>query len=326
MSVCQEYLLVINVDSVGFVYRLVKVVLTCSILNMRKTFLDNDVAFQDEWNKNLIEDKKEPVKVDLKPDNITANILPQQKPRSKPRQSTPSQAWSSSQREFFPAGMKSDELMDAVQEFSYNQMMRLDVTKTPAKQASSTPAMQASSIPAKQASSTPAMQASSTPAMQASSTPAMQASSTPAMQASSTPAKQASSTPAMQASSTPAKQVSTTPAKQAPDISTMPTGKLNQPKFTPLSRSANPANSVSKPPFGAPSATRPFIHGRHSCDSCKTSPIVGNRYHATNRNDFDICAKCFSKAQFTGIYFSQIQDGTYQKNCFVTASAPLKAW
>ena len=270
MSVCQEYLLVINVDSVGFVYRLVKVVLTCSILNMRKTFLDNDVAFQDEWNKNLIEDKKEPVKVDLKPDNITANILPQQKPRSKPRQSTPSQAWSSSQREFFPAGMKSDELMDAVQEFSYNQMMRLDVTKTPAKQASSTPAMQASS--------------------------------------------------------TPAKQVSTTPAKQAPDISTMPTGKLNQPKFTPLSRSANPANSVSKPPFGAPSATRPFIHGRHSCDSCKTSPIVGNRYHATNRNDFDICAKCFSKAQFTGIYFSQIQDGTYQKNCFVTASAPLKAW
>ena len=27
---------------------------------------------------------------------------------------------------------------------------------------------------------------------------------------------------------------------------------------------------------------RPFIHGRHTCDSCLTTPIVGKRYHATN--------------------------------------------
>jgi hypothetical protein len=27
---------------------------------------------------------------------------------------------------------------------------------------------------------------------------------------------------------------------------------------------------------------RPFIHGRHTCDSCLTTPIVGKRYHAVN--------------------------------------------
>jgi hypothetical protein len=27
---------------------------------------------------------------------------------------------------------------------------------------------------------------------------------------------------------------------------------------------------------------RPFIHGRHTCDSCLATPIIGKRYHSTN--------------------------------------------
>ena len=38
---------------------------------------------------------------------------------------------------------------------------------------------------------------------------------------------------------------------------------------------------------------RPFIHGRHTCDSCLTTPIIGARYHAKNRSDFDLCETCF---------------------------------
>jgi len=36
-----------------------------------------------------------------------------------------------------------------------------------------------------------------------------------------------------------------------------------------------------------------FIHGRHTCDSCSASPIVGTRYHSTKIPDFDLCTKCY---------------------------------
>eukprot|EP00544_Gedaniella_sp_CCMP2646_P005085 CAMPEP_0202492374 /NCGR_PEP_ID=MMETSP1361-20130828/9107_1 /ASSEMBLY_ACC=CAM_ASM_000849 /TAXON_ID=210615 /ORGANISM="Staurosira complex sp., Strain CCMP2646" /LENGTH=637 /DNA_ID=CAMNT_0049122569 /DNA_START=48 /DNA_END=1961 /DNA_ORIENTATION=- len=39
-------------------------------------------------------------------------------------------------------------------------------------------------------------------------------------------------------------------------------------------------------------APRPFIHGRHTCDRCLCTPIVGDRYHATNLPDYDLCGKC----------------------------------
>lgn len=38
---------------------------------------------------------------------------------------------------------------------------------------------------------------------------------------------------------------------------------------------------------------RPFIHARHICDGCKCRPIVGTRYHATNRENFDFCQTCY---------------------------------
>jgi len=37
-----------------------------------------------------------------------------------------------------------------------------------------------------------------------------------------------------------------------------------------------------------------FVHARHTCDGCGVSPIVGLRYHATNRADFDFCGECFT--------------------------------
>ncbi|GKY91456.1 hypothetical protein MPSEU_000117900 [Mayamaea pseudoterrestris] len=38
---------------------------------------------------------------------------------------------------------------------------------------------------------------------------------------------------------------------------------------------------------------RPFIHGRHTCDGCSISPIIGQRFHALNAFDFDLCSECY---------------------------------
>lgn len=35
-----------------------------------------------------------------------------------------------------------------------------------------------------------------------------------------------------------------------------------------------------------------FIHGRHTCDGCLVTPIIGIRYHALNSPDHDLCDKC----------------------------------
>jgi Zinc finger, ZZ type len=37
---------------------------------------------------------------------------------------------------------------------------------------------------------------------------------------------------------------------------------------------------------------RPFIHGRHTCDGCLTTPIIGKRFHSVTQKDFDLCEKC----------------------------------
>jgi hypothetical protein len=48
---------------------------------------------------------------------------------------------------------------------------------------------------------------------------------------------------------------------------------------------------------------RPFIHGRHTCDSCLTTPIVGERYHAKNLPDYDLCGNCHEHYQGKEIEF-----------------------
>lgn len=48
-------------------------------------------------------------------------------------------------------------------------------------------------------------------------------------------------------------------------------------------------NNVSS----GPTESEQFLHGRHTCDGCKQKPIVGLRYHALNKHDFDLCESCY---------------------------------
>lgn len=36
-----------------------------------------------------------------------------------------------------------------------------------------------------------------------------------------------------------------------------------------------------------------FVHGRHTCEGCKTKPIIGKRFHCYSEN-FDACESCMS--------------------------------
>eukprot|EP00568_Trieres_chinensis_P005705 CAMPEP_0183290578 /NCGR_PEP_ID=MMETSP0160_2-20130417/206_1 /TAXON_ID=2839 ORGANISM="Odontella Sinensis, Strain Grunow 1884" /NCGR_SAMPLE_ID=MMETSP0160_2 /ASSEMBLY_ACC=CAM_ASM_000250 /LENGTH=748 /DNA_ID=CAMNT_0025451209 /DNA_START=98 /DNA_END=2344 /DNA_ORIENTATION=+ len=46
-----------------------------------------------------------------------------------------------------------------------------------------------------------------------------------------------------------------------------------------------------------------FIHGRHTCDGCLCTPIIGIRYHATNLPDYDLCQNCIGNYQGNSIEF-----------------------
>jgi hypothetical protein len=55
---------------------------------------------------------------------------------------------------------------------------------------------------------------------------------------------------------------------------------------------------------------KPFIHGRHTCDSCLKTPIIGLRYHAKNLPDYDLCGRCFENYRGTGVDFEPVELGT----------------
>ncbi|KAL3943317.1 MAG: hypothetical protein SGBAC_002600 [Bacillariaceae sp.] len=60
----------------------------------------------------------------------------------------------------------------------------------------------------------------------------------------------------------------------------------------------------------------PFIHGRHTCDSCLMNPIIGKRFHAANMKDYDLCEKCYPNYQGTEIQFEEAElsrDRAFQK-------------
>lgn len=69
-----------------------------------------------------------------------------------------------------------------------------------------------------------------------------------------------------------------------------------------------PASSNESEP--AP-VDRPFIHGRHTCDSCLMNPIVGKRYNSTNLKDYDLCENCYSCYQGTEIQFQPVELGKF---------------
>ena len=54
---------------------------------------------------------------------------------------------------------------------------------------------------------------------------------------------------------------------------------------------------------------RPFIHGRHTCDNCLATPIVGKRYHAINRVNYDVCEACYDSGNLSDIRFETAEDG-----------------
>jgi hypothetical protein len=57
-------------------------------------------------------------------------------------------------------------------------------------------------------------------------------------------------------------------------------------------------------PKGCPSV---FIHGRHTCDGCFTTPIIGIRYHAVNLPDYDLCQNCVQNYKGSDIKFKPEQ-------------------
>jgi len=52
---------------------------------------------------------------------------------------------------------------------------------------------------------------------------------------------------------------------------------------------------------------RPFIHGRHTCDACLTSPIIGTRYSAINLPEYDLCKFCFQNYRGSEISFKPME-------------------
>lgn len=46
-----------------------------------------------------------------------------------------------------------------------------------------------------------------------------------------------------------------------------------------------------------------FIHGRHTCDGCFTTPVIGYRFHATNMPDYDLCFKCYKNYKGRDVVF-----------------------
>jgi hypothetical protein len=57
---------------------------------------------------------------------------------------------------------------------------------------------------------------------------------------------------------------------------------------------------------------RLFIHGRHTCDSCLTTPIVGNRYHASNLPDYDLCSNCVKNYKGKEVKFEPVELGKFE--------------
>ena len=77
-----------------------------------------------------------------------------------------------------------------------------------------------------------------------------------------------------------------------------------------LQQATLPEKPTETPAQATPTAPpTPFIHGRHTCDSCLTTPIVGKRFHATNLADYDLCENCHATYTGTEIQFEEaVQD------------------
>jgi len=87
----------------------------------------------------------------------------------------------------------------------------------------------------------------------------------------------------------------------------------------------NPSDSEEKSTSGSINKAKepehtdvkePFIHGRHTCDGCLTTPIIGKRYNSTNLQDYDVCQKCYNNYKGSEIKFESVElrrDIAFQK-------------
>lgn len=66
-------------------------------------------------------------------------------------------------------------------------------------------------------------------------------------------------------------------------------------------------NSWSTKTADGSASSKPFIHGRHTCDGCLTTPIVGKRYTATNLADYDLCQHCFDNYKGNEIKYEAVE-------------------
>lgn len=76
-----------------------------------------------------------------------------------------------------------------------------------------------------------------------------------------------------------------------------------------------PSNESAPAPTPADSDL-PFIHGRHTCDSCLMNPIIGKRFNSKNLKDYDLCENCHSCYEGAEIQFEAVElarDRAFQK-------------
>ena len=96
-------------------------------------------------------------------------------------------------------------------------------------------------------------------------------------------------------------------AAAAPPVTTE---KNDPPVSTPEPEPQERTTEKKEPPVSTPEQVeKPFIHGRHTCDQCLTTPIVGKRYHAVSLPDYDLCEKCFQNYDGKEIQFAEDQLG-----------------
>jgi hypothetical protein len=97
---------------------------------------------------------------------------------------------------------------------------------------------------------------------------------------------------------------------EPPAVSTNITHSEHRPKSinTPTTSKKSTDGEIPKPKrFSLECFNSQFIHGRHTCDGCYTTPIIGYRYNATNLPDYDVCQKCFNNYKGEDVLFQPEQ-------------------
>jgi hypothetical protein len=222
----------------------------------------------------------------------------------------------------------SDELVDAIEQFAGKKVLRITTEVKPKTKVDSPPAASTPTTPqgSRTDRGTSTQEPSPHPQIQhvlasfvgilASAVSGLQEglaapSTHPAQSAKTQPGTFA---PATSESSSPeevapkATAPSTDDAKHEPSPETKPDAPKSTGQDSGEEEPTDEAAGEVKPEEEA----RLFIHGRHTCDSCLTTPIVGKRYHASNLPDYDLCSKCVKNYKGTEVKFEPVELGKFE--------------